>query len=279
MQKTKKSILSIILICAILISSLAVSTVSVSAAASPKLNLVNPKSSGSFDVVWNIVPNAIKYRIYFGAVGNGDGWRRFTVLNAGSCTKHPNYPSFKFTINSSSLSGRKWYKYGQDQGTSTPKLELNWIYKCQVEALGNGDRHLAWTNVDYVCLGASMPSRETARGIYYYRKSPFFDDSRTDFYFKFSTFPYNTTVQLAYKTDPSDSSYTYKDLSYSNYGPDYDEYGPGYYFKTSLKSKPTLVYKVRSVIKYNGKIFAYSPWTTPSYVSGYLSGYVTDYDV
>ncbi len=152
-KTVKNSIISLILICAIFVSAFAVSTVSTSAASAPKLNLVNPKSSGSFDVVWNIVPNAVKYRIYFGTTGGrGNGWRRFTVLNASSCTKHPNYPSFKFTINSSSLRGRTWYKYGDDQGISTPYLDNKTVYKCQVEALGDGDRHLAWTNVDYAYL-------------------------------------------------------------------------------------------------------------------------------
>lgn len=244
----KKSILSLILIFAILSSVFAISTVSVSAASSPQLNLV--RGSKCFNVVWNKVSGAVNYRLYFGAVSpNGNGWRRFTVLTQGEISTHPTYTgSWQFLINSNSLRNRKWYAYGDDKNISTPSLKTTECYQCQIEALGAGDKHITWTNVSYVYLGVPQVEKYPPLQAIIVTNP------------KYSEGSVNYKYQIAYKA-PNSASYTYRDikinLKISNVS------GKGIFIYDLTKFN----YQVRTIVEKNGKVLAYGPWTKSDFAS------------
>ena len=150
MKTIKKSILSLLMVCTILMGSLAATTVT-AAAASPQLNLV--RGQNCFNVVWNKVDNAAKYRLYFGA---NCRWRRYTDLALSDVTVYPNNTkSVQFLINSKALTGRYWAPYGEDKHISTSSIKTTESYCCQVEAFDSNNKHLAWTNVGYVYFGTT----------------------------------------------------------------------------------------------------------------------------
>lgn len=235
MKTMKKSILSLILVCAILANVFALSTVSVSAASSPRLDLV--RGSDCFNVVWNKVSGAVKYRLYFGAVSpNGNGWRRFTVLTQSDISTYPkNTASWQFLINSNSLSKRKWYAYGDDKNISTPSLKTTECYQCQVEALGAGDKHIAWTNVDYVFLGS--PQNISNYGNDVYVDHPILSVGSVCYIY-----------QIAFKKSTND---TYVKESYRTY-------------KSSSIPIPVPAgsyYQIRIIVYKDNKMLAEGPWS------------------
>ena len=128
---------------------------SASAAAKPKLNLVKPNSN-SFDVVWNRILGAYKYRLYFGAANsNNNGWRRYAdiELNNSKLKAYPyNKKSVYLNIGSKVLNGGlTWVPYGDDYRISTPYLNTDQIcYKCQVAALDKNGKPYQYTNVGYL---------------------------------------------------------------------------------------------------------------------------------
>lgn len=251
MKKMKKSILSLIVVCAILANVFMFSTVSVSAASSPQLNLV--KGSNCFNVVWNKVAGAVKYRLYFGAVSpNGNGWRRFTVLTNSDISTYPkNTKSWQFLINSNSLKNRKWYAYGDDKNISTPSLNTRECYQCQVEALREGDKHIAWTNVGYVFLGVPQTTQKKVNSITtnVIVNSPIISEG---------------SVKYIYEIDyRPNSNYSYK----TSHGQIYSKNYKTITFIFKYEGYRVIEYKVRTVVEKNGKKLAYGSWSSLSKIN------------
>lgn len=229
MKNIRKSFLSLLLVCAVLTGTVFLSTVSVFAA-SPQLNLV--KGSKCFNVVWNKVPDAAKYRLYFGA---NCRWRRYTELKLNEVTVYPNNTqSVQFLVNRSSLTGRNWLPYGVDGHVSTPYLTATNNYCCQVEAFDKNNNHLAWTNVGYVYLGTTAISawpHQTGVGV------------------SWNTAQGSNAYQVAYKY-AGQSTYTYTICSSNErcfYA--YANRSAKYYFQ------------VRPCVKVKDNIVAYGYWS------------------
>lgn len=249
MKKIRKSLLSLLLVCAVLTGTVFLSTVSVFAA-SPQLNLV--KGSSCFNVVWNKVPDAARYRLYFGV---NCRWRRYTVLNLNEVTVYPNNTqSVQFLVDHSSLTGRSWLPYGVDGHISTPNLTTTNNYCCQVEAFDKDNNHLAWTNVGYVYLGTATISAWPSRDGVGVSWNPC----------KGGNNPNQFAYQIAYKY-AGQSNYTYQVCSASETS-----------FYSNGNRAATYYFQVRPCIQVNGKIVAYGYWsktatTKPSTTGAYMT--------
>ena len=236
MKTIKKSILSLLMVCTILMGSLAATTVT-AAAASPQLNLV--RGQNCFNVVWNKVDNAAKYRLYFGA---NCRWRRYTDLALSDVTVYPNNTkSVQFLINSKALTGRYWAPYGQDKHISTSSLKTTENYMCQVEAFDKNNNHLAWTNVGYVYLGTATIkawSKPNSVGVSWNNASG------------------SNHYQVAYRYG-SQTTYTYKLCSGST----------RQYVVENPKKSVTYYFQVRPCVMVGDTIRAYGSWSKTSSVN------------
>ena len=244
MKTIKKSILSLILVCTVLMGSLSAMTVSASAA-SPQLNLV--KGQDCFNVVWNKVPNASKYRLYFG--GNCR-WRRYTDLKLNEVSVYPkNTQSVQFLINSKALTGRYWAPYGEDKHISTSSIKTTESYCCQVEAFDSNNKHLAWTNVGYVYFGTTTVkawTKPNSVGV------------------SWNTASGSNTYQVAYRYG-SQTTYTYAICS-----------GSERQFVVNNPVKSTTYYfQVRPCVKVGDTIRAYGGWSKTSAVN---TQFLTSYE-
>ncbi len=239
MKTIKKSILSLILVCTVLMGSFSAMTLSASAAAtaSPQLNLV--RGQNCFNVVWNKVSNASKYRLYFG--GN-TRWRRYTDLKLNEVSVYPkNTQSVQFLINSKALTGRSWTPYGADKHISTSSLKTTENYCCQVEAFDKNNKHLAWTNVGYVYLGATTIkawSKPNAVGVSWNKAYG------------------SNTYQVAYRYG-SQTTYTYAICTDTQ----------RQFVVNNPKKQTTYYFQVRPCVKVGGIIRAYGSWSRTSAVN------------
>lgn len=245
MKNIRKSFVSLLLVCAVLTGTVFLSTVSVFAA-SPQLNLV--KGSECFNVVWNKVPDAAKYRLYFGA---NCRWRRYTDLKLNEVTVYPNNTqSVQFLVNHSSLTGRSWLPYGVDGHISTPYLTTTNNYCCQVEAFDKNNNHLAWTNVGFVYLGTTVISAWPCRdgvGV------------------SWNPAQGSNAYQIAFKCE-GQNSYTYVDCSASD---------TRFYYGFANRSAK-YYFQVRPCVKVKDNIVAYGYWsktatTYPSMIGATLT--------
>lgn len=236
MKTIKKSILSLLLVCTVIMGSLSAMTVSASAA-SPQLNLV--KGQSCFNVVWNKVANASKYRLYFGA---NCKWRRYTDLSLSDVSVYPNNTqSVQFLVNSKALSGRYWAPYGEDKHISTSSLKTTENYCCQVQALDKNNKHLAWTNVGYVYLGTTTAkawSKPGSVGV------------------SWNTASGSNTYQVAYKYG-SQSTYTYAICSGSE---------RQFVVDNAVKST-TYYFQIRPCVKVGDSVRAYGYWSKTASVN------------